>query len=582
MKKIVTGIGASPGRALGTVRHIRRRAPLPERRAIALEEVDQEITSFEAARLQAIRDTEHLRDETARRLGDFEAQIFEPQIVMLQDPDLIAGTLQYIRENFLPAGRAFDWRLTEYRTAITGAMKLMVVDRLADLDDIRARVLGHLAGANGVSPSLPAGGSVVATHEFTPTLAMQLDPADTIGIASANGSRTAHSAVLARSLGIPAVVGLGPELSRLQDGSAVLLDGSTGRITLDPDEGERRVHAERVKRAPRWGKNGKPLSLAPVTTADGVRIHLRANIDQPQDVDAARRVGAEGVGLFRSEFLVLGRRVMPSQEEQFKAYARVVEGFPNHPITLRTFDIGGDKFPLFLDTPPEVNPYLGWRAIRVCRDRPDLLRNQLRAAIRAGGRAQSMRVLVPFITSEDEILWTRQMLNEVCTEQGYERPPPLGVMVETPALAETLDLVAEHLDFLSLGTNDLTQYALAVDRGNARLQHLTDPLHPAMIRMWARVHDSASAADLDLGVCGDMAADPVGLALLIGLGYRDFSLSPSALPEIRELIQVLSTTELTIRTVTLHDRAGVKEVPGLIVDYLKDLTGVDTQALVIQ
>ena len=544
MRTVVHGIGASPGRALGVVRRLEAHAWRPEHRTIGAGDVEGEVARLEEALGWAADRIRGTRDRTARSLGEVEAAIFGPQILILSDPDLVDGTIRYIRENFLSAERAFDWRLTELRTAILDAGHLMVVDRLADLRDIRSRVLARLAGREGDPLALPTERAVIATEDLTPSVAVRLDPELVPGVASASGSRTSHSTILARSLGIPAVVGLGKDLAKIVAGETVLLDGGNGRVIVRPEEAEVAAHSRMARRLSEYREVPIERAPAPLFTADGVRVRLTANIDQPHDVPAARRVGAEGVGLFRSEFLVIGRRVIPSEEEQYEAYREVLAGFPDHPVTLRTFDIGGDKFPLFLDAPPEENPYLGWRAIRLCLDLPDLFRNQLRAAIRVGAEVGRMRILVPFVISEAEILRTREIVDDVRRELGQAAHIPLGVMVETPALADTIDLVGRHVDFISLGTNDLTQYALAVDRGNARLQHLSDPLHPAMIRGYERVFRAASALGLDTGVCGDLAADPVGLALLLALGYRDFSLAPASIPEVRDLVGLLSTAEL--------------------------------------
>lgn len=570
MSETIHGIGASPGRALGVVRRLQRDLPAPLHRTIGPDEVEAEVARFEDARLWAADRIRETRRRTAGTLGEVEAKIFEPQILMLSDPDLVDGTTRYIRENFLAAERAFDWRLLEIRNAILDAAHLMIIDRLADLEDIRLRVLARLAGHEADPLALPSEPAVLALDDLTPSLAVRLDPDLTLGVVSGAGSRASHSAVLARSLGIPTVVGVGTELQRITDGVMVLLDGGTGRVLLEPGEVETRAHAQMVRRLEEVSEGKAEREREPLYTADGQRVHLRANIDQPHDVAGARRVGAEGVGLFRSEFLVIGRRVIPTEEEQVIAYREVVDGFPGEQVTLRTFDIGGDKFPLFLDMPPEENPYLGWRAIRVCLDLPDLFRNQLRAAIRANGEGGGMRILVPFVVSEEEILRTREIIQEVQEDLGRESAIPLGAMVETPALADTLDLVGRHLDFISLGTNDLTQYALAVDRGNARLQHLSDPLHPAMARSYARIMRVASEVGLDVSVCGDLAADPLGLALLIGLGYRDFSLAPPSIPEVRELIGMLSASDLSELCDGLDDGEEVAGLRARLKRYLSE------------
>lgn len=554
MSRSLQGIGASPGRVLGEVRQIRWDIPRVAHRTIDPDDVEGEIARFEEALARALERTEELRDRTAQRLGDVEAKIFDPQSLMLQDPDLVEGTLAYIRDNFLAAERAFDWRVLELRSRFADTAHAMVTDRLADLRDIRVRVLSRLLDDDTLrrpEESAPEGGStVLAFRELTPAFAMSLEPEHVAGLLVATGSRASHAAVLSRSLHIPAVVGLGEALEEITAGSRVMLDGATGRVVVDPTEEDveayRRLQVHSRERRERLAE----LAEEAPTTRDGVHVTLQANLDQPDEVEEATRVAPEGVGLFRSEFLVIGRRTIPTEEQQYEAYRRVVEAFPEHQVTLRTFDIGGDKFPMFLSMPPEENPYLGWRAIRVCLDRPELFRNQLRAAVRAG-RFGHLRLLLPFVTSVEEIRRTRQLLREVTDDvnagaSGDEVSDdvPLGVMVETPAAVELLDLLASHVDFLSLGTNDLTQYVLAVDRGNPRLTNRYEPLHPALFRLYRRVRATATEHDLDLSVCGDLATDPVGFAALLGLGYRQFSVSPRGFPVLKEWIRSVDTREL--------------------------------------
>jgi phosphotransferase system enzyme I (PtsI) len=566
----VLGLAASPGRVVGELRLVEWNLPTPPHRTIEAEEIPAEIARFEAAREAALERVAELRRDTAAALGEVEAKIFDAQLMMLQDPDLIEGTSRYIRENFLAADRAFDWRMTELRTQILDAAHLMIIDRLSDLMDVRFRVLSHLLGRGGDPVALPSEPSILVFADLTPSLAVRLDPNLVLGLVIGAGSRTAHSAVLSRSMGIPSVVGVGRDLSRLEEGALALIDGGSGKIIVRPTAREIEAHTEMERRLSQVRNELSDRQAGPILTTDGVRIALRANLDQPHDVAAARRVAAEGVGLFRSEFLVIGQRVIPSEKEQFEAYRTVVEGFPDHPVSLRTFDIGGDKFPLFLDMPPEENPYLGWRAIRVCLDLPDLFRNQIRAAVRASGDEGGLRILLPFVTSLEEVLRTREILDDVAAGLGVDpNSVPLGIMVETPAVVETLDLLAPHVDFVSLGTNDLSQYTLAVDRGNARLAHLADPLHPALLRMYSTVHERATTAGLEISVCGDLATDSVGLAVLVGLGYRDFSVAPVAIPEIREILGTLSASDLSELCADLHDPNRVSTLRDRVSRYLE-------------
>ncbi len=542
------GIGASPGRAFGPALRVEWDIVSVPHRTISPEEVDLEIERFQGARSWAKEQIWRLQAETSERIGPVEGKIFEAQAMMLDDPDLVGGTASYIRENFLPAERAFDWRLLELRSRFADTAHVMALDRLADLRDIRFRVLSRLLGlAEGsVLSSLPVGGCILLFDELTPSLAVGLGDKEVRGLLTATGSRASHSAVIARSLRIPCVVGIGPDLDEVQDRAPVILDGATGRVIVEPTETEKDTYRRSDVQTTARKRRLEELAHRVTLTRDGERVVLQANLDQPDDAAGALEVGAEGVGLFRSEFLVIGRRTIPSEDEQYEAYRQVAEAFPRHGVTLRTFDIGGDKFPIFLSMPMEENPYLGWRAIRVCLDLPDLFRNQLRAAVRAAAHGR-VRILLPFIVASDEIRRTREILDEVSASLDVppEEPLPLGIMIETPAALETVDLLAPHVDFLSLGTNDLTQYALAVDRGNARLVDLFDPLHPALFRMYGRLIEAAGTQGIDVGVCGDLAEDPIGVAALLALGYRRFSLAPPSHPEIKEVVLGVSASDLS-------------------------------------
>ncbi len=542
------GVGASPGRVLGCVRRLEWEIPPVRHRTIGPDEVEREVERFELARRAAIARVHALQAETDELLGRFEGKVFESQAFMIDDPDLVAGTIAYIRDNFLAAERAFELQMLEYRVRMLDSPHAMVLDRLPDLHDVRLGVLSSLLDRPEPSLEGPRAGPamVIVAQDIAPSLAVRMRPEHVLGVVTASGSRGSHSVLLARSLGIPAVVGVGADLARIKDGVKILLDGHSGSLIIEPTEAEEDGYRRAVIQSEARRKILASLAAEPTETVDGVHTVVQANVDQPFEVEQAIQLGAEGVGLFRSEFLVIGRREYPSEEEQYEAYSSVVEAFPGLEVTLRTFDIGGDKFPLFLSMPAEENPYLGWRAIRVCLDLPELFRSQLRAAVRASAHGD-LRLLIPFVTSADELSRTRDRLAEVyesleMVESG--RRIPVGLMVETPAALETVDLLAPYADFVSLGSNDLTQYVLAADRGNAKVSGIYDPLHPALVRMYRRLADDCKRHQLDLSVCGELSADPVGVAVLLGLGYRKFSVSLSALAEIRELIRHLSVQDL--------------------------------------
>jgi phosphotransferase system enzyme I (PtsI) len=445
-------------------------------------------------------------------------------------------------------------------------------------------VLSHLLDRGDPSDLVIEGEepAILVGSELPPSIAARLDPERILGVVLSGGSRGAHGVILARALGIPVVVAVGASLQSIEAGDRLLLDGRTGEIRVNPSpqevEGFHRAMAQATHRRQALQK----LAGRPTETRDGVHTVVQANLDLPHEADDAARLGADGVGLFRSEFLVIGRREIPGEEDQLQAYRTVVEAFPDREVTLRTFDIGGDKFPLFLTLPPEDNPYLGWRAIRICLDMPELFRNQLRAAVRASASG-NLRLLIPFVSAVEEMRRTRDMLTEVyssleLSDSGARLQ--LGVMVETPAAVEILDLLAPYVDFVSLGTNDLTQYVLAADRGNSNLGKLYDPLHPALVRMYRRVAKESARHALDLSVCGELSGDPLGVAVLLGLGYRKFSVSVTGLPEIRELIRNVSAKDLAKLMRKLDRAESGDEVRRTIGHYLAEQGALPEQATV--
>jgi phosphoenolpyruvate-protein phosphotransferase (PTS system enzyme I) len=390
----------------------------------------------------------------------------------------------------------------------------------------------------GIGGEHPA---VVFTHELTPGLTVQFDRAHIAAFASEEGTRTAHAAILAHSLGIPCVMGLVGSLERVRDGTTVILDGTHGTVLLDPTPEEITAAKAQDERRLALDHELEKVVGQPAVSRDGQRIILRGNVDLPEELEAAAQHGAEGVGLVRTEFMILGRPELPDEDEQTAYYTRIGERFPGQPVVVRSYDVGGDKFPAAFAPEPEANPFLGWRALRVCLDRPEIFRTQIRAVLRA--RATSdVQLMIPLVTNMEEITRTRELIAEAIRDLEREgcaaaRELPLGVMVETPAAVVMIDAIAEASDFLSVGTNDLTQYTLVVDRGNARLAERFTPLNPAIVRMLRTIVDAARAAGKEVSVCGEMASEPVTAFLLLGLGYRVLSTSSPRLPLVRWLVR---------------------------------------------
>ena len=544
MDHTLTGIPESPGIVVGPVHLLRWEVPDVATRIIGDDLIPAELerlrSSIEIAKERLVQ----VRDRAASHAGPEDAAIFDVQISILDDRDLRLQVESYIRQN-LAAEKAFDVVLHEWRARFAHHASPMMRERVGDLTDVHIRLLSILLGLPDHDPvDVPKGAkAILVTHDLTPSLTVQLDREAIAGIATDAGTRTAHVAILARSLGLPAVVGLRDATMRLSGGENAVLDGSPGTLVVNPTEAEVAVFHHRAEREARDEAELRQLVTAEPVTTDGQRIMLRANVDLPEESTLAATSGAEGVGLMRTEFLVVGRTAMPDEDEQYRAYRRVVEAFGGKPVIIRTFDIGGDKLPAG-GFPHEANPFLGWRAIRMCLDESELFKVQLRALMRAALHGD-VRIMLPLVVTIDEVRGAQKLLDEAAAELAergvpFRRDLPLGVMVETPAAAMITDVLAKEVAFFSIGTNDLVQYTLAVDRGNVNLAARFTPLHPAVLRLIKRTVDVGRAAGLEVAVCGEMASQPVMVFALIGLGVRQLSVAPRAVPLVKHIIRGIS------------------------------------------
>jgi phosphoenolpyruvate-protein phosphotransferase (PTS system enzyme I) len=543
------GIPASPGIVIGPAYVLQWELPRVPHITVGADDVEAEIERFNEARRFAQDRIRDIQTQTIERLGHVEAQIFEPQVLMLDDADLVDGTIAYIRDNHLSAARAFELRMLEFQSEWSRSGHPMIMDRLNDLTDIQVRVVRRLLDLTDPDVDLSGlGGRVIlVARDLTPTITVQLDRDHILGIATDAGTRTSHSAILARSLNLPAVVSLGDLSTQIATGTELILDGRSGRVVIEPSDADKNAYTERDIRTREWEQELILLAHLDAVTPDHQRVLLRANIDLPTEAQAARTHGARGIGLYRTEFFVVGRNTAPEEEEQYRCYREVVDVFPEDAVYIRTFDLGGDKFPLFLHMPPEENPFLGWRAIRVCLDRPELFRAQLRALLRATAHGD-VRIMIPLVNEVSEIRRTRQLLEEEADKLGDEGVPfnrgyKLGVMIETPAAALTASELARYCDFFSIGTNDLVQYTLAVDRGNSRLAPLYNPFHPGVVRLLELTARAGRDAGIEVSVCGEMAANPLGVFLFLGLGINALSVAPSSLPEVKKVIRTVPAGE---------------------------------------
>ena len=545
MERQIRGIPASPGIVVGHVHLLRWEVPEVRHRVIADDNVHDEITRLHEAIARAKERLRHLRQRVESTAGAEEAAIFDVQMSILDDRELTRGIEELIRQN-LGAEKAFDLVMLEWRNRFARHAAPMLRERVGDLTDVHIRVLSLLMGLPDHDPVdlSPGTNAVLVTHDLTPSLTVQLDRGSISAIATDAGTRTSHVAILARSLGLPAVVGLRNATTLLRGGERVVLDGGTGMLAINPTDEEIDAYRERQREEAVAEAALDELAALEAITLDGVRVTLRANVDIPEEAEAAARSGAEGVGLMRTEFLVVGRTTMPDEEEQYRAYRRVVEAFDGKPVVIRTFDIGGDKLPVG-GFPTEPNPFLGWRAIRMCLDQPEMFRVQLRALLRAAVHGD-LRIMLPLIVTLDEVLAARRLLEESAGElrdrgADFRADVPLGVMIETPAAAVAADTLTRDVDFFSIGTNDLVQYTLAVDRGNANLAPRFTPLHPAVLRLIKRTVEVAEMGDIEVAVCGEMASQPQMAFALLGLGVRQMSVAPRSVPLVKRIVR--SVTE---------------------------------------
>jgi len=573
------GIPASPGIAVGSVHLLLWEVPEVPHHIIRDEEIPREMKRLEDAVERAKERLRHLRDRVEASTGKEEAAIFDVQHTILEDPNLLSAVKDLIRQN-LAAEKAFDLEMLEWRQRFARHANPMMRERVSDLTDVQIRVLAILLNLPDHDPiDLPADArAVLVTHDLTPGLIVQIDRTSIVGIATDAGTRTSHVAILARSLGLPAVVGLRHATEHLRGHERVILDGTNGLIVINPSHADVERYRERAREDEVADAELRRLASLEAVTTDGVRITLRANVDLPEEAEFAATTGAEGVGLMRTEFLVVGRATMPDEDEQYEAYRSVVEAFGGQPVIIRTFDVGGDKLPVG-GFPTEANPYLGWRAIRMCLDQPELFKTQLRALLRAGQHGD-LRVLLPLIVTVAEVRQTQVLMKEAREELRARRVPcrdslPLGVMIETPAAAMAADTFVRDgtVSFFSIGTNDLVQYTLAVDRGNANLANRFTALHPAVLRLIKRTVEVGEHAGIEVAVCGEMASQPLMSFALLGLGLRDLSVNPRSVPLVKRVVRSVSVATAQEAAQRACDASTAEEAEALLAAALRSIVG---------
>ncbi|NBH71360.1 phosphoenolpyruvate--protein phosphotransferase [Clostridiaceae bacterium] len=563
------GTNASSGIGIGSAVIVEEAELVIEKKLVT--DVGAEVSRFKGALDKTMKDTEALAADLATRVGEKEAEILQGHLMLLMDPMLTGEIENTIKGESICSEFAIEMVCTMYANVFAGMDDELMQQRATDMRDIKTRMQRVLLGVESVDiASLPEG-SILIAKDLTPSMTAGINPKNVVGIVTELGGKTSHSAILARALEIPAVVAVGDFLAQVKNGERVVLDGDTGIVYVNPDAD---IEGEYTAKRDAFLAEKKELEKyigQPTITRDGVTVELVANIGKPKDVEKVLQYDGEGVGLFRTEFLFMDRNSMPTEEEQFEAYKKVAEALEGKPVIIRTLDIGGDKEIPYMGLEKDENPFLGYRAIRLCLDRKeDIYKPQLRALLRASAYG-NIKIMIPLVTCIDEYREAKMLIDELKLEldrQGisYNKDIQVGIMVETAAASLIADIFAREVDFFSIGTNDLTQYTMSVDRGNDKISYLYSTFNPAVLRSIRRIITCAREAGIMVGMCGEAASDPMMIPLLLAFGLNEFSMSASAILYSRKLITSLSTEELKAVADKAMGFATTKEVE----DYMRE------------
>lgn len=561
------GIGASPGIAIG-------RALVIEHKEIVIEkkekiDIEVEVDKLKSAVELSKEELTAVKDKVAKELGEEEAEIFGAHLLVLEDPEFIGEAENKIKNESLNA----DYALSDVKDMFVAIFESMDNDymreRAADVKDVTNRVLRHILGIKVVDLSSLSDEVVLVAHDLTPSDTATMDKKKVLGFLTNIGGRTSHTAIMSRTLEIPAIVGLSDVTDRVKDGDMIVFDGDKGEVIVNPDEATISSYKQMKKEFEEDKKALELLKGQHSVTIDGKRVELAGNIGTPNDLEGLINNDAEGVGLYRTEFLYMDSDEFPSEEIQFEAYKKVLEGMEGKPVVIRTLDIGGDKKLSYFEMEGEMNPFLGYRAIRLCLDRTDIFKTQLRALFRASVYGK-LRIMFPMISSLEELLAAKTICEEVKAELkseniAYSDQVEIGMMIEIPSAAMISDILAKHVDFFSIGTNDLIQYTCAVDRMNQKISSLYNQFNPAVLRLIKMVIKNAHAEGKWVGMCGESAGDQMMIPILLGFGLDEFSMSPISILRARRLINSLSEKEMQKLADDVLDLARAEEIE----DYIK-------------
>lgn len=571
---MISGIPASPGIVFGKALVLKEEKIVLDMQKIKDSQVEEEIARFYAGREAAVEQLNSIKERAYQSLGEEKAAIFEGHLMILEDEELEEEIIDYLRSNHVNAAVAANVVINQQVAILSEIDDEYLKERAGDIRDIGNRLIKNILGMHIVDLGEINEEAILVAYDLTPSETAQLNLDKVLGFVTDIGGRTSHTSIMARSLELPAIVGTNNVTELVNTGDFLILDALNNVVYVNPSQEDiLRLKALQAKLADEKAELAKLKDL-PALTLDGHRVDVVANIGTIRDIEGADRNGAEGVGLYRTEFLFMDRDQLPTEEEQFIAYKDVVEAMNGNLVILRTMDIGGDKELPYLDLPKEMNPFLGWRAIRIALDRREILNAQLRAVLRASAYGR-LAVMFPMIISVEEIRELKSVIEELKVElrnegKAFDENIQIGVMVETPSAAVNAKFLAKEVDFFSIGTNDLTQYTLAVDRGNELISHLYNPMSPSVLSLIKQVIDASHAEGKWTGMCGELAGDERATVLLLGMGLDEFSMSAISVPRIKKLIRNVNYQDAKLLAEKALQQPTAAEIERLVIDFLAE------------